>query len=230
MNTPMGGEDPPSPGTDYDPDIALMQSRAIGDLQRQMKWMTDLIAKYEEEILVGGDGQKFIALADMLGSDPQFQRKWRLIGKIDAIEIENPGTLRQGVIFDSSIEIQNLDDTFDMELPDTRLYLEGTYNSDEGRWNVTLKADKNWENKFPIKKSEDSYDFTTFYYPIAVTKEKDSFEDANIEPDLFNKDVGIMVVVPDSDLTLDDSYFVDNDSNDGYYMVYPTPLPGDIYL
>ena len=235
MNTPMGGDDPPMPGTDYDPDNALMQSRAISDLQRQMRWITDLLGKYEEEVLVGGDGRKFLALADTMGTDPQIQRKWRLTGSIEAVEVVNPGRLKTGVVYDSSIDIDDLDKTFNLSRTGTRLYLEGVYDADGEEWKVTLKADADWSDKFPIKSSEGGeggriYTFTTFYYPIAVTHSSDDLENKNIEAVISGDGKGVLAVVPDSDLTLVDSYFIDNESNDGYYMVYPTPLPGDIYL
>lgn len=229
-DAPASGPDfmAPNPGADYDPDAAIMQARALNALQEQMRWLIDMIAPLEKEILISADGKKFEGLVDLLGTDPQSLRKWRLAGSPDAVTVENPGFLRSGVKFDTGIPIKNLDGEFDLSTPNDRLYLEGEFT--EEVWSVTLKGDQEWSDANPLNFTGESYISTHWYYPLAITHTADSLEAANVDAALSNEDVGIRLVAPDSDLTLVDSYFIDESNNKGQYMVYPTPLPGDIYL
>jgi hypothetical protein len=110
-----------------------------------------------------------------------------------------------------------------------RLYLKGVYT--DPTWTITLTSDGEWDHEYPIKEIDSGYDYTTFYFPIAVSHPTNDLEAAGIEPVISKDGVGVMVVAPDADLTLSDNYFMDEEiPNRGQYMVYPSPLPGDIYL
>jgi len=219
----------PVPGADFDPDAAAMQARALSALQDQMRWVVDLLTPLQHEILVDATGRKFEALADLLGSDPQSARKWRLTGSPDAVSVENPGTIRSGAMFNTAISIEKLDQEFDISANNDRLYLEGEFVSDE--WKITLKGGQNWSDDYPIEsQGGGNFNFLKFYYPLAITHPLNVLENADITPVLSDDNVGVRSVAPDSDLTLVDSYFIDQDEQEGQYMVYPSPLPGDIYL
>lgn len=228
---PSGGDQflAPVPGADFDPDNAIMQARALNALQDQMKWVVDLLLPLESEILIDSRGRKFETLVDLLGTDPQSAKKWRLTGSPEAASIENPGLIRSGMMFNTSLRIKDIDEEFDISTINDRLYLEGEFIDEE--WKITLKGGQDWSDAYPIDYQGGSdFNYLKFYYPLAITHQLEALENDNITPSLSDADVGVRLVAPDSDLTLIDSYFIDQEKDEGQYMIYPTPPPGDIYL
>jgi len=161
----MGGDDFPSPGADYDPDAAMMQARATRDLQRQMQWIMDLLGRYDEEILVGGNGRKFAALVDLLGNDLS-QRKWGLTF------VDGNYKVVTGELFEDArvVEIANKDDFSFYPSAGETLYLHLEEYPSGDNWKATLLAD-NTRNE-----DESYYDFegaeiggftmTKYYRPL----------------------------------------------------------------